>query len=259
MIICIYTLYFGGSTFVLLFWSTLLPSLFAISLCLLPSLKFQITVVIWVYDTMVMVGNSSLYSSMILPIALLAVAQMHAASAFHVPPSRAAILLQTRSIASTLPQQQHTSSSSAVVTQSLNRGRSIVPSTHTRTSSSSSSPIILHGLFDDDEDDPEIIPPELRDEIYRAEANTPAAQGRQQRIIVYLLLTFIGVTTSFFNAFLTDLRFGDGSPSTDVAFYGFGWVQDNFFTSFLFLNKIGGAIGLLGAGLSGTLAEVEVR
>mmetsp|Transcript_33281 Transcript_33281/g.59950 ORF Transcript_33281/g.59950 Transcript_33281/m.59950 type:complete len:368 (-) Transcript_33281:146-1249(-) len=207
---------------------------------------------------MVMVGNS-LYRSMILPIVLLVVAQMHAATAFHVPPSRAAVLLQTRSIVSTQQPQQHTSSSSAVVPSaaSLNRDRSIVPSIHTRTSS---SPIILRGLFDDDdEDDPEIIPPELRDEIYRAEANTPAAQGRQQRIIVYLLLTFAGVTTSFFNAFLTDLRFGDGSPSTDVAFYGFGWVQDNWFTSFMFLNKIGGAIGLLGAGLSGTLAEVEVR
>jgi len=61
------------------------------------------------------------------------------------------------------------------------------------------------------------------------------------------------------NAFLGDLRYGDGAPSTDLAFYGFGWVQDNFLTSFMFLNKIGGGIGLLGAGLSGTLAEVEIR
>ena len=73
------------------------------------------------------------------------------------------------------------------------------------------------------------------------------------------MLTLFGVTTAFFNAFLSDLRFGDGSPSTDLAYYGFGWVQDNFLTNFAFTNKIGGAIGLLGAGLSGTLAEVEVR
>jgi len=36
-------------------------------------------------------------------------------------------------------------------------------------------------------------------------------------------------------------------------------VQSNPLTGFLFTNKIGGALGLLGAGLSGTLAEVELR
>ena len=129
-----------------------------------------------------------------------------------------------------------------------------LPCTKTTTS--------LRGLFDNDtdaSDEPSAIPPEIRDEIYQAEANTPAAQGRQQRIITYIILTLFGVTTAFFNAFLSDLRFGDGSPSTDLAYYGFGWVQDNFLTNFAFTNKIGGAIGLLGAGLSGTLAEVEVR
>lgn len=121
----------------------------------------------------------------------------------------------------------------------------------------------IYGLFDDDDDDPNNqqseIPPELKDEIYAAEANTAAAQGRQQRVITYVLLTIIGVTTAFFNAFLSDLRFGDGAPSSDLAYYGFGWVQSNFLTSFLFTNKIGGALGLLSAGLSGTLAEVEIR
>ena len=123
----------------------------------------------------------------------------------------------------------------------------------------------LYGLFDDDDDDEDPnnqqseIPPELKDEIYAAEANTAAAQGRQQRVITYVLLTIIGVTTAFFNAFLSDLRFGDGAPSSDLAYYGFGWVQSNFLTSFLFTNKIGGALGLLSAGLSGTLAEVEIR
>jgi hypothetical protein len=125
----------------------------------------------------------------------------------------------------------------------------------------------LYGLFDDDDDDDDDdpnnqqseIPPELKDEIYAAEANTAAAQGRQQRVITYVLLTIIGVTTAFFNAFLSDLRFGDGAPSSDLAYYGFGWVQSNFLTSFLFTNKIGGALGLLSAGLSGTLAEVEIR
>jgi hypothetical protein len=121
----------------------------------------------------------------------------------------------------------------------------------------------VNGLFDGwggDESKPAVeIPPKLRDEIIKAEANTPAAKDRQQRIVVYFLLTITGITLAFFNAFLSDLRFGDGSPSEDLSYYGFGWVQENFVTSFLFMNKIGGALGLLGAGLSGTLAEVEVR
>lgn len=119
----------------------------------------------------------------------------------------------------------------------------------------------LYGLFDDE--DPlyqeSEIPPELKDEIFAAEAKTEAAQGRNQRVITYILLTVVGVTTAFFNAFLSDLRFGDGSPSSDLAYYGFGWVQSNPLTGFLFTNKIGGALGLLSAGLSGTLAEVEIR
>ena len=103
------------------------------------------------------------------------------------------------------------------------------------------------------------IPPEVRDEIIKAESNTPAAEGRQRRIVTYFLLAIAGVTVAFFNAFLSDLRFGDGSPSEDLSYYGFGWVQDNLVTSFLFMNTIGGALALLGAGLAGTLAEVEVR
>jgi len=129
-------------------------------------------------------------------------------------------------------------------------------------STTTSSTTILHGLFDNDtdaSDKPSEIPLELRDEIFAAEANTPAAQGRQQRIVTYIVLTFLGVTTAFFNAFLSDLRFGDGAPSEDLAYYGFDWVKNNFLLNFAFTNKIGGALGLLGAGLSGTLAEVEVR
>lgn len=103
------------------------------------------------------------------------------------------------------------------------------------------------------------IPLEIRNEITLAESKTIAATVRQQRIIIYFTFTLLGITIAFGNAFLSDLRYGEGSPSTDLAYYGFGWVQSNFITSFLLMNKIGGALGLLGAGLSGTLAEVEVR
>jgi hypothetical protein len=128
---------------------------------------------------------------------------------------------------------------------------------------------ILHGLFDGNnnnnnndskaDDKKPTIPPELLQQITQAEANTPAAQSRQQRIILYFTLTLLGVTTAFFNAFLSSLRYGDGSPSSDLSYYGFEWLQSNCITVFLFTNKIGGGLGLLGAGLAGTLAEVEVR
>mmetsp|Transcript_25016 Transcript_25016/g.37149 ORF Transcript_25016/g.37149 Transcript_25016/m.37149 type:complete len:332 (-) Transcript_25016:1405-2400(-) len=136
--------------------------------------------------------------------------------------------------------------------------QSLAPKSPLITLQQQPSSTTLYGLFDDDDSDSQ-IPPELQDEIYAAEANTPAAQGRQARVITYIWLTIVGVTTAFFNAFLSDLRFGDGSPSSDLAYYGFEWVQSNPLTGFLFTNKIGGALGLLGAGLSGTLAEVELR
>ena len=180
-------------------------------------------------------------STMMLVVAFVAV-QLTAVNAFHAP----------------LPLILQTNRQPILVSRGSSASGGFSYSARRPTSPSST---VLHGLFDDDdsEESPNEIPPEIRDEIYQAEANTPAAQGRNQRVIFYILATIAGVTTAFFNAFLSDLRFGDGSPSTDLAYYGFDWVQANFLLSFLFMNKIGGAIGLLGAGLSGTLAEVEVR
>jgi len=155
-------------------------------------------------------------------------------------------------------------SSSSIALVRMDIARSPSPARRSRAASSVTT--ALNGLFDgwgggDEAKSSAVveIPPELRDEIIKAEANTPAAEGRQQRIVVYFLLTITGITLAFFNAFLSDLRFGDGAPSEDLSYYGFGWVQDNFVTSFLLMNTIGGALALLGAGLAGTLAEVEVR
>ena len=184
----------------------------------------------------------------VIPIALLLAALLRAGAAFRLPsagPVASTTAHRRRMISSPPPRCTQTHPSI----------------THHHHPSPRSSPLVLRGLFDDStdaSDAPSQIPPELRDEIYSAEANTPAAQGRQQRVVTYIIMTLAGVTTAFFNAFLSDLRFGDGAPSEDLAYYGFGWIQDNFLLSFLFTNKIGGALGLLGAGLSGTLAEVEV-
>ena len=175
----------------------------------------------------------------ILHTTVLVVARLQVAASFHILQTRQPSLLRYTP-----------SSRDLIYTRSP---------THAITTTSTTA---LHGLFDDEtdaSDNPSEIPPELRNEIYAAESNTPAAQGRSTRIIFYLLMTIAGVTTAFFNAFLTDLRFGDGAPSTELEFYGFGWIEANFLLNFAFTNKIGGAVGLLGAGLSGTLAEVEVR
>ena len=122
------------------------------------------------------------------------------------------------------------------------------------------------------------IPDELKDEIYRAEANTPAAKERGQRVALYALIAFVGIFGAFFNGFLTELRAG-GVPaiqevqdsiegvvataqsidtSNILADAGFGWVEDNFLFKFLFLNKIGGGLTLLLGGGAGLLAEAEL-
>jgi len=98
------------------------------------------------------------------------------------------------------------------------------------------------------------IPKEIEKDIYAAEANTPAAQERGQRIALYALAAFTGILCAFFNGFLTELR---GDEGFDLAEAGFGWVTSNFLLSFLFTNKIGGLLCLLGGGGAGLLAEAE--
>jgi hypothetical protein len=104
------------------------------------------------------------------------------------------------------------------------------------------------------------IPEELKDEIYKAEANTAAAKERGQRVALLATIAFTGVLCAFFNGFLSELRAGtpDGVPGIELADTPFGWVQGNFLTSFLFLNKIGGGICLLGGGGAGLMAEAEL-
>ena len=103
------------------------------------------------------------------------------------------------------------------------------------------------------------IPQELRDEIYAAEANTPAAKERGQRLALYVVITFAGIMSAFFNAFMTELRSnGPDGNGIDLTEAGFGWVVNNPLLSFLLLNKIGGGLSLLVGGCSGLLAEAEL-
>jgi hypothetical protein len=106
------------------------------------------------------------------------------------------------------------------------------------------------------------IPKEIEKEIFAAEANTQTAKDRTERVALYALVAFIGVLCAFFNGFITELRASpapDGSlPPPDILdTVGFGWVYSNFLFSFLFTNKIGGFICLLGGGACGLLAEAE--
>lgn len=104
------------------------------------------------------------------------------------------------------------------------------------------------------------IPEEYREEIFRAEANTPAAKDRESRVLIYGMTALFGISVAFFNAFLTSIR-GDAAPD-DLSILnetGFGWVNGNPLFSFLFLNKFGGGISLITAGITGTLLELEQR
>jgi hypothetical protein len=103
------------------------------------------------------------------------------------------------------------------------------------------------------------IPKEIEKDIFAAEANTPAAQERGQRIGLYAAIAFTGILCAFFNGFLTELR-AEPTPDgnvIDLDAAGFGWVYSNFLFKFIFTNKIGGLVCLLGGGACGLLAEAE--
>lgn len=115
------------------------------------------------------------------------------------------------------------------------------------------------------------IPDEYRDEIFQAEANTPAAKSRDFRTALYGIMAISGVAISSFNAFLTNVRENaagiDATATANAAVstvstlddLGFGWVDSNPLFSFLFLNALGGGAALLLAGLGGTMVELEQR
>jgi hypothetical protein len=105
------------------------------------------------------------------------------------------------------------------------------------------------------------IPEEFRDEIFKAEANTPAARDRTTRIILYAIMALLGVSLSSMNVFLSSVRENAGASFSDLSSIedlGFGWVGSNPLTSFFLLNKIGGGMALIAAGFGGTMVELEV-
>ena len=117
------------------------------------------------------------------------------------------------------------------------------------------------------------IPEELRDEIYKAEANTAAARDRGKRVAIYTSLALLGIALASFNGFLTDMRDKESAialantaatsiPDTVNSLYileqnDFGWVLSNPIFKFLFTNKIGGGLALLFGGGAGLMAEAE--
>ena len=114
---------------------------------------------------------------------------------------------------------------------------------------------------------PTKIPPQLKDDIYKAEANTAAAKERQTRVLAYTVVAFLGISSAFLNVFLTELRstvMEAADPQqiqgSVVSFedIGWGWVGTNFLFQFLFANKIGGALALVGGAGSAMMVEAEV-
>lgn len=108
---------------------------------------------------------------------------------------------------------------------------------------------------------PTKIPPEIRDEIYAAEANTSAAKERQGRIRNYTITAVILVLAALVNVFTTELR-NSILESTEIkpSFQdiGFGWVEANFLFKFFLTSKVGGAMCIIGGAGAGMLVEAEV-
>ena len=107
---------------------------------------------------------------------------------------------------------------------------------------------------------PTKIPLELKEEIYKAESNTPVAQERSQRVLLYGIIGVVLVSCAFTNGFLTELR-SAAKAAGDImtpADFGFGWVETNILFRFIFLNGIGGAMALFGGAASGMMAEAEL-
>ena len=104
------------------------------------------------------------------------------------------------------------------------------------------------------------IPEQMKEEIYRAEGNTPAARERTKRILTYGIIAISLVGCAFFNGFLTELRHSEIMEEGNMSLQdlGFGWVQANFLFRFIFLNKIGGGLALVSGAGTGMLAEAEL-
>jgi len=122
---------------------------------------------------------------------------------------------------------------------------------------------------------PTKIPKEMREEIYKAEGNTPAAKERTQRVVVYVIIALAFIGLAFFNAFLTEVRDltkpevleqvaqMQNIPKEEVlevklSDIGFGWVESNPITKFVLMNKLGGGIVLVAGAGAGILAEAEL-
>ena len=96
------------------------------------------------------------------------------------------------------------------------------------------------------------IPADFRREIYEAEAKTPAAQGRQTRTIGYGISAFFFLALGLANVVLTSMQIA-GQNLDDM---GYGFLGSDFF---LTSTKVGGYVDIIGAGLLGTMVELENR
>jgi hypothetical protein len=108
---------------------------------------------------------------------------------------------------------------------------------------------------------PTKIPPELKDEIFKAEGNTEAARQRQGRVLNYTILAVILVGCAFSNVFLTEFRSTvaeEAGRPISLDDVGWGWVEMNSVFKFFLTSKIGGAVALIGGATSGMMVEAEV-
>jgi hypothetical protein len=100
------------------------------------------------------------------------------------------------------------------------------------------------------------IPEEYRDQIIKAEAETPAAKDRDKRILLYAIFCMVTFGLGAANAFhgIYANSSGDSSFPLDPN----QW-KSNPILNFFLISKIGGVLSLILTGIGGTMIELEQR
>jgi len=108
---------------------------------------------------------------------------------------------------------------------------------------------------------PTKIPKGIKDEIYKAEGSTPAAKNRNQRLVFYFVSCGLLITFAFVNAIINELTSQANSVRDIPITYtelGFGFVEFNAITKFLFTDGIGGYFDIIVGAILGFVGEAEL-
>jgi len=107
---------------------------------------------------------------------------------------------------------------------------------------------------------PSTVPQSIRDEIYKAEGNTEAANNRATRLALYisfaLLFTAVGIFNTAFSSGVMIQMTEEGKTYEEL---GYGFIEYNAFTKFLFTDVICKVLELAIGTTFALLADAEIE